>query len=247
METKIYPILRTRSAFESEPIEALRHACASLSTIECPAKTALLAQGVLMDSVFLIISGLVKLTHVDFTGKEIIVGIRRCGWMLGATAAILQQPPPTGAITVTACQLLRVPATEIRNFIGGEPIFCRYLHELQAQEAHDHVLNVVEMASHSTEYRLSRLLLELVTSAGPVSSAAEPNFEIPLRQWEIAELLGVTPEHLCRVIRRLEGKGVVLRRRSKLVVADAERLAQSSESKIQVRLETAVPLCRRKG
>src|SRR5438552_3436713 len=46
-----------------------------------------------------------------------------------------------------------------------------------------------------------------------------------LFQWEIAELLAVTPEHTSRVLRRLEKEGLISRKRNILFVLDAQRLA----------------------
>lgn len=220
---------RTPITLGTQTIEAMKKACTSFTTVEYSPKTAVLTQGRLADTVFWIASGLVKLTHVDSSGKEIIVGIRRSGWVLGVAAAILHQPEPTGAETLTHCQLRQIPAGSIRDFINSQSMFCRYLHELQAQEVQDHLLNVVELASHSTEYRLARLLSELPLSTELSSSSAQPNSQIPLKQWEIAALLGVTPEHLCRVIRRLERQGVLLRKRRQLSVADADKLSHSCD------------------
>src|SRR6266700_1752938 len=101
--------------FSTQPLEAVKRAGASFRAVEYAAKTLLLAQGRLTDTVFLLVSGLVKLTHVDSSGKEIIVGIRRSGWLLGVAAAILHQPQPAGAATFTRCQLLRIPAEGIRD------------------------------------------------------------------------------------------------------------------------------------
>lgn len=205
-------------AFGTQEIQALKKACDSFATADYPPKTEVLAQGTLADTVFVVDSGLVKLTHVESSGKEIIVGIRHPGWALGVAAAILHQPQPTSAVTVTHCRLLRIPAREIRDRIAADSMFCQYLHKLQAQEVQDHLLNIVELASHSTQHRLTRLLSELA------SSPAESSFQIPLKQWEIAELLGITPEHLCRVIRRLELQGFLVRRRKLLFCRRTVRL-----------------------
>lgn len=208
----------------SQLITALGNSCTSAMLVEYPAKTSLFPQGVVADSVFFVDLGLVKMTYVNFDGKEIIVGFRRSGWAVGVTAAILNEPQPAGALTVTHCRLLRISAAEIRGFTSAESMLCRYLHELQGQELRSHLLNVVELASHSTDYRLAKLLYEL--AFGMYSSQSRPahNVRIPFKQWEIAELLAITPEHTCRIIRRFEKEGLVFSKGRVLFVRHHDKL-----------------------
>jgi len=196
--------------------------------VEYPPRTPLFPQGLLTDTVFLITSGLVKLTHVDSDGKEIIVGVRPSGWLLGVTALILNQPQLTGVVTLTHCQLMRISGAEIRDSMRAGFTFCRYLNELLALDVHDHLLNIVELTSHSTEYRLAKLLAQLIFGVHSSQPTAGRNVQLPFKQWEIAELLAVTPEHTCRVLRRLEQEGLVLRRGKLLFVPEPERLLSFS-------------------
>jgi CRP-like cAMP-binding protein len=215
----------TRTASDALTIETLRAGCNSATTIDYPPRAILFPQGVLTDSLFFIDLGIVKLTHVDSCGKGIIVGVRRQGCLMGMTAAILRQPQPAAAVTLTNCRLLRISASELLGLMNAESSFGRYLHELHAQEVHDHLLNAVELASHSAEYRLAKLLSELVFGEGtPLKAAAARNVQIPFKQWEIAEFLGVTPEHTSRVFRRLEQDGLVLRRGRFLVIPEPQKL-----------------------
>lgn len=214
----------TQLTFGIHTIEALREANISFSIIEYPPKTPLFPQGVLTETVFLVASGLVKLAHVDSQGKETIVAVRRSGWLLGVAAAILNEPQPTAAVTVTHCRFLRISAREIREFVGAETRFGRHLHEVQAQGAHDHLLNVVEVVSHPTKYRLAKLLVELLLEEHPPQPVKRRNVRIPFKQWEIAELLAVSPEHTCRILRHLEQEGLVLRKNKVLFVPDPQKL-----------------------
>jgi CRP/FNR family cyclic AMP-dependent transcriptional regulator len=213
----------SKPACDTQAIDALRKAHISFTMVVYPARTPLFPQGIFTDSVFLVASGLVKLSHTSSDGKEIIVGIRRSGWVLGMAATILNQPQPTAAVAVTRCRLLRIPAREIR-LLDAEATFFRYLLELQAQEVHDHLQNLIQMASYPAEYRLASLLSEFASGVDSSQSEAGRNTRIPLKQWEIADLLGVSPEHTCRVLHQLEQKGLVLRKGRALFVPEPERL-----------------------
>lgn len=217
-------ILHSRPAFRSEIIEALSQACTSVTTIEYSAKALLFPQGTLANSVFFVESGLLKLTHVDSEGKEIIVGLRRSGSLLGTTAALLDRPQPTGAVALTHCRLQRIPATEFRGFIDAQALLCRCLCEFQAREAHDHLLREVELACRTADFRLAKLLSDLSSEADSVQHTIRTNVRIPIKQWEIAELLALSPEHTNRLLRRLEEEGLVLRRDKHLFVPHPDKL-----------------------
>src|SRR6266566_2305133 len=115
---------------EAQTIDVLRKTCSSAVTVEYAPRTLLFPQGILADSVFFLISGLVKLTHIVSNGRELIVGLRRSGWLLGATAAILNQPQPTGG-----CDIGRPWLGEERNaslHVGGIHVSCHALINLHS-------------------------------------------------------------------------------------------------------------------
>jgi CRP-like cAMP-binding protein len=54
------------------------------------------------------------------------------------------------------------------------------------------------------------------------------SFSVPLTNQELAELLVITPEHLCRVLKEMEQKGLVRRDNGSLIVADPAGLMQTA-------------------
>jgi CRP-like cAMP-binding protein len=48
--------------------------------------------------------------------------------------------------------------------------------------------------------------------------------QIPLKQWEIAQVLAITPEHMNRLLKVLEEEGVIRRLRNILVLTQPEKL-----------------------
>lgn len=217
-------MLLGRPIFERQAVDALRDACPHAKIARYPSKTRLFAQGLLADSVYFMASGLVKLTHVNSVGKQIIVGVRREGSLLGAAAAILNQPQPVGAQTLTNCRMITISATSIRSIIRAESVLSRCLHERQAYEANDHLLSLVELASHSVEYRLASLLYQFIFAVDSSKETMRSGVKIPFKQWEMAELLAVTPEHTSRVLNNLQQKGVILRKGKCLFACEPEKL-----------------------
>ncbi|MGH2376405.1 MAG: helix-turn-helix domain-containing protein [bacterium] len=52
---------------------------------------------------------------------------------------------------------------------------------------------------------------------------------MPLRHWEIAQLLAVTPAYLSRLFNRLEQEGILLRRKGWLTISDPDNLWHNSD------------------
>ncbi len=216
--------------FGSPPIYYLKEGFALAQTMDYPAKIQLFRQGTLVDSVYTVVSGIIKLSCVDLEGKEIIVGLRSSGWLLGATSFILNQPHQTTATTLTRCQLARISANEFGNVLGAESQFSRYLHAHQAREVEGHLNNLVELASRPTRCRLAKLLSDVAFGLQSPGSNSIGILKIPLKQWEIAELLAITPEHTCRVLGGLEEAGLVRREGKHLIIPDLERLLSFADA-----------------
>jgi CRP-like cAMP-binding protein len=196
----------------------------SFPSLGYPAKVRLFQQGDLAECLYFIFSGIIKLSHVDSNGKEVIVGLRPAGWLLEAASIILAQPYSTTATTLTQCQLARISLAEFRSALSVHSLLSKYLHELHAKEVHEHVERLIDLTSHSTQLRLARLLADIVRGLQVTLSGTNQNVAIPLRQWELAELLAVTPEHTNRVLQRMKHEGLVGCKGNTLFVRDANKL-----------------------
>ncbi len=186
-------------------------------------------QGRVADSIYLVTSGLVKLLYVNSKGKEVIVGLRHTGHLLGASSVILGEQYSASAETATLCSLVRVPAIDFGRLLDSNPEFSKLVHRALAEEEMSHFNRLVEQISHSTYYRLVKLLHQIISTSRTAESRTNLQLSIPLKQWELAELLAVTPEHTSRVLRLLEDEGLVRRKNGILIVLDADKLASLLE------------------
>lgn len=199
-------------------------AFSSTPVLEYPARVRLFQQGRRAECAYFVSAGIAKLACLSQEGKEVIVGLRGPGSLLGGTAIILNEPHPTTAATLTDCRLARVSTGEFDTQVTLNSRFSRYLHHVHAREVHAHLELLVELVSHPAQYRLTKLLSDLVCGLRSLPMVMDQNLRIPLSQWEIAELLSVTPEHTSRVLRRLEEAGLVLRKGKLLFIPDPKRL-----------------------
>ena len=195
--------------------------------VEYDAKVLLFEQGALPTIVFLVDRGLIKLTRLTEDGVELIVGLRSAGAILGADSAIAQQNHPLSALTITPCILRRV---DIRLFITlarTDPEMSWYLHKMQSLEVHSHGRQLADFKSLSARQRLKNLIWQILCSNDLGTLGKTVKITLPLKRWEIAQLIGVTPEHLCRVMKELESDEIVRTDGSSLIIQDINAICSS--------------------
>lgn len=186
-----------------------------------PASVELFTQGWRADDVYLVEEGVVKLNRVSRGGSELTVDIRSTGAVLGAAAAILGDPHPTSAITVTRCKLYRMGTKAFVGVLQNDAGLSWHLQRMHCQEMLGQIARVEEFGSHSARQRLERLIGMIASNS---EKADEKDLKIPLRQFEIAALVGVTPEYLSIILRQLEREGLVRRVRRQLLIGEQARL-----------------------
>jgi len=187
-----------------------------------PSRVALFGQSDPSESVFLLEHGLVKLMRLEQDGREMILGLRAAGWLIGAAAAILQRPHAVTALTVTPCTISRISSAEFQVSARRDPNLSWHLHEMHSREVFAELEQVVDLSTRSARDRLEQFLQRLAATLKPAGAAGEVRLAIPLRQWEIAQLIGVTPPYLSELIRELEQDGT-LRREASALVLNPER------------------------
>ncbi|MGC1455753.1 MAG: Crp/Fnr family transcriptional regulator [Nitrospirota bacterium] len=192
-----------------------------------PARAEVFKQEASSNMVYLIEQGLVKLVRVAPNGSQIIIGIRRRPWLVGAPAVFLNKPYSFTAVTLLPSAIRAIPAKSFLKLATTNKQFSSYLHGLLSQEIFNHMRNVESVSCMSAEDRVMRFLSDLI--AGQASSENKRVvFSLPLTNRELAELIAVTPEHICRVLKTMERKGLIRRERGMLTVEDPAELSQGT-------------------
>jgi CRP/FNR family transcriptional regulator len=189
-----------------------------------PPEVGLFQQGSVAQEVYFIERGLVKLNRVEQDGQQIIVGLRSAGWMMGAAAVILQKTNPVSATTLTRCQLRRLPADVFLHLLKTDVQFSWHIQRSQSREAYEQVGRIGQLTCFSARHRLEQLLWQLSAALDVDDKDKQVRLDVPLKQWEIAQLIGVTPEHLCRMLKQMEDEGVLLRKKGWIVVYEPQNL-----------------------
>lgn len=189
-----------------------------------PAGIELFQQGGTLDSVYFVAHGLVKLTDIQSDGRVTILGMRSRGWIVGAAAAIRRHPYPVTATTLTRCQLFRVGVRRFLTCLRRSAGLSWYVHDMHARELHDQLAQEVALRSLTARERLEHFLSTLLPERGSGVAPAEIRLELPLRLWEVAQIIAVAPAYLSDLLGQLEAEGVVRRNRGAVTIIRPDRL-----------------------
>jgi CRP-like cAMP-binding protein len=170
----------------------------------------------------LLMSGTSKVTAVDDSGDEALLGIRATGDLVGETAA-LQEVPRTATVTacsdVVARQLTRA---QFSDFLAT--------HNDAAVELTNMILSRLQWANQrrvefgrSALVRLSRVLVELAVTYGKDVPEGR-TLGVPLTQSELGSLAGMKLPTVEKSLGLLERQDIVQRCYRQVVVVDMDKL-----------------------
>jgi CRP/FNR family cyclic AMP-dependent transcriptional regulator len=183
-----------------------------------PGRSEIFRQGTPVDMVYLIERGLIKLSHYSPGGRETLVGLRRPYWLLGATPAIQDKLRSVTATTLSPCALRFITRQQF-NDLSEDLAFSRFLTCVLSLEISGNVKRMIALSSLSGEERVMQLVAEIITAQIPCEVNDKISLAFPLKQNQIAQILGMSPEHLSRLMGRLERRGLFSHSRGTITIA----------------------------
>ena len=194
-----------------------------------PATVELYRQGTAATEVYYIESGLVKLVRSEQGGQELITDLRFPGYLLGEASLISNRPHPLTAVTLVESRLWRITASVFCRLLKSDEQFARGIRQMQSREAYDNVSRITQLGCVQARHRLEHMLRLLIKAQGAKAPRESVRLEVPLKNWELAQLIAVTPTYLSRLFGRLEKDEMLRRRAGWVIVPDPQKLWRWSE------------------
>lgn len=192
----------------------------TVKQVRFDAGDVLFAQGEHSSSLYSLSRGIVKITCHTTGGREQIVGIANPGKLLVGLQSI-----ETDRYQYTAVAETDVVACKIRHrgllneAAGNSDIALRLLKALNAQLAHSRELMQV-MGHKSAAAKIASFISLII----PESERARQRFSLPFSRGEIASLLGLSEETVCRQMARMKRDGILYSPRGRIEILDWNRL-----------------------
>jgi CRP-like cAMP-binding protein len=102
------------------------------------------------------------------------------------------------------------------------------MHQMHSHEAIDHITHMARISCLPAQDRLADLLWELAHALELTTATGEVLLRLPLKHWELAQLIAVTPEYLSRLLKRMQQDGIVSQKKGFMVIPDVKKLWHSS-------------------
>ena len=175
--------------------------------------------------VFYVEEGLAKLVRTGPDGREQILGLRGPGWFLGAALVLTFRAHPASAVAVTSCRLRRLTRQAFLGLMAQHEALSWHVHQMHSREVLSQFQQMADLGTATSRQRLERFLRRFTGAAPASRNGGGVRLSLPLKRWELASLLAVTPEHLSRLLRQLRDDGVIRVTDGAIVVPDVRRLA----------------------
>ena len=168
-----------------------------------PKQAVIVNEGDETDSLYVILSGRVKVFLSDEAGKEIVLGTQGPGDYFGEM--VLDGGPRSASVmTLEPCRFVVVPKQRFREFLRAYPDFSVHLIEKLIRRTRALTDSVKSLALMDVYGRVARILLELAREEGGKLVIDEK-----LTQQDIANRVGASREMISKIFKDLTVGGYI--------------------------------------
>ena len=166
-----------------------------------PKNAILINEGEIGDSLYILLSGRVKVFASNAAGREIVIAFHGPGEYIGEMS-LDGRPRSASVMTTEPTTCALVTRAKLREFILAHPDFALHLVEKLIQRVRQTTENVKSLALSDVYGRLVKLLLALAVDRGGVLAVPEK-----LTQQDIAERIGASRDMVSRLLKDLVAGG----------------------------------------
>jgi CRP/FNR family transcriptional regulator len=181
-----------------------------------PAGRDVLAQGDQIDSIALLISGVVRVYTIGESGREITLYRFGTGesCIMTANAILSRQSFPAIATVERDAEAVMIPSDTFRDWVRRYDLWREFVFDLLSQRLASVLAIVEEVAFRRMDTRLADFLLDRSRSQNPVR----------ITHQEIAAELGSSREVISRILEDFAGRGMIRIARGAIEILRAEGL-----------------------
>jgi CRP-like cAMP-binding protein len=196
-------------------------------TRQLRARATLVAQSKSADRLYVLLDGWACTYRLLADGRRQIVALMVPGDILNIDALHLRQTD-LAVGSLTACMVAAVSLPAIRALAAERPGVAAALGWLGAVENSMLAERNTCLGRRSAREHVSHLLCELLVRLTVVGRARINGYHLPLTQEEIADVLGLTPVHVNRVVQGLRREGLIEFHSKELVIRQWSLLRQAA-------------------
>ena len=197
----------------------------AVKQVNFPKGAVLFAEGQRSCCLYSLTSGLVKITNHTSDGREQIVGLSTPGKLLVGLQAISAERYEYTAVAETEVYVCKIRHRALlRNVRNSGDVAIRLVAALNAQLAHARAL--MQVMGHKCAAAKIASFIKLVVPHGHEN---HKRYALPFSRREIANLLGLSEETVCRQMAKMNRRGILYAPRGRIEIIDWHGLQAIAE------------------
>jgi len=214
-------VLKAVPLFASFPEDQLRMLTSVVTRRSLPRSTTVMASGDPTDSLYIVLSGRLKVMMSDAEGKEVILSILGPGEFFGEMGLIDDAPRSASVVSIEACELLSIAKRDFKKCLAENFEMAQAVMRGLVRRLRDADRKIGSLALLDVYGRVARLLLDMSETVD-----GEKIVTKRLPKQDIAKMIGASREMVSRVMKDLQTGGYIEMRGSSIVLRDTIMLPE---------------------
>ena len=200
------------AAFREDQLQSL---ATVITRRSAPRGSMIMAEGGRVDSLYIVISGRLKVMMGEADGKEVILSILGPGEMFGEMGLIDENPRSATVLAIEPCELLAVTRQAFNKFLAENTEMAMTVIRVLVRRLRAADRKIGSLAMLDVYGRVARLLLDMSEEVNGQRVVAKR-----LPKQDIAKMIGASREMVSMVMKDLEMNGYFEVRGSTIVLRD---------------------------
>ena len=214
-------VLKAVPLFTSFPEDQLRMLTTVVTRRSLPRSTTVMASGDPTDSLYIVLSGRLKVMMSDAEGKEVILSILTAGEFFGEMGLIDDAPRSASVVSIEPCELLSIAKRDFKKCLAENFEMAQAVMRGLVRRLRDADRKIGSLALLDVYGRVARLLLDMSETVD-----GEKIVTKRLPKQDIAKMIGASREMVSRVMKDLQMGGYIEVRGSSIVLRDTIMLPE---------------------
>jgi CRP/FNR family cyclic AMP-dependent transcriptional regulator len=208
-------VLKAVPLFSSFPEDQLRLLAGVVTRRSTPRSTTVMAGGDATDSLYIVLSGRLKVMMSDADGKEVILSILGPGEFFGEMGLIDDAPRSASVVAIESCELLSIAKRDFKKCMAENFEMTMAVMRGLVRRLREADRKIGSLALLDVYGRVARLLLDMSETV-----EGEKIVTKRLPKQDIAKMIGASREMVSRVMKDLQMGGYIEVRGSNIVLRD---------------------------
>ena len=214
-------VLKAVPLFTSFPDDQLRMLTTMVTRRSAARSTTIMAGGDATDSLYIVLSGRLKVMMSDSDGKEVILTILGPGEFFGEMGLIDDEPRSASVVSIEPCELLSIAKRDFKKCLTDSHDMAMHVMRGLVKRLREADRKIGSLALLDVYGRVARLLLDMAENVN-----GEKVVTKRLPKQDIAKMIGASREMVSRVMKDLQTGGYIEMRGSNIVLRDTIMLPE---------------------